>query len=802
MDSPVYFGLNEGENAHGSPGIPPKWTSSAKTGVGTSISRFSRVWFTISHGILNEVYYPRLDLANTRDMEFLVADGADFFSEEKRNTKTDSCCVTPGVPEFIIANTQLDGQYKITKEILTDPEADALVQRITFKSANPALKLYFILSPHINNSGYGNDAWIGDYKGTQMMFARKGSTTMALCSSTGFAERSCGYVGFSDGWQDLSRNRKMTLHYNRALNGNVAMTVQVNLPAGKDSFVLALGFGTTPEQAALAARSSILKKFDNIQRRYTDEWNQYQRNIPDLSSKKGDARDVFRASTEVLRVHESKDIRGCTIASLSIPWGSSKGDEDLGGYHLVWPRDLVETAGGFLACGEQESARRILFYLISTQEADGHWPQNMWLDGKPYWSGIQIDETAFPVLLADQLRRSNMLGDIDPWPMIRSASEFIVKNGPVTSQDRWEEDGGYSPFTLAVEIAALLAAADFASENGKDEISAYLRETADSWNSMIERWTYATDNDTTVKFGVNGYYIRIAPPDEAEGASVSSGFIPIKNRPPGQSYRQAEHIISPDALALVRFGLRSATDKRIEDTVNVIDAILRQNLSNGVVWHRYNGDGYGEHEDGRPFDGTGTGRGWPLLAGERAHYEIARGNMEEAEQLRSVMERQTSEGMMIPEQVWDSDDIPKRGLYNGKPSGSAMPLVWAHAEYIKLLRSIKDRKVFDMPPQPVERYQKNSISSRIVIWKFNNKCREVPEGSILRIEVLAHAMVHWSSDSWKSFNDSETTYTGLGTYKLDIDTADMQKSSSILFTFKWIDADRWEGRDFQVILTN
>lgn len=800
MDSPVYYGLNNGENAHGSPGIPPRWTSSAKTGVGTSISRSSRVWFTISHGILNEIYYPRLDLANVRDMEFLVADGKGFFSEEKRNAKTYSRCTKPGVPEYLIENTQIDGKYKIRKEILTDPDEDTLIQRVTFLPAASGLNLYVLLSPHINNSGYGNDAWIGEYKGTQMMFARRDNITMALCSSTGFSERSCGYVGFSDGWQDISKNGKMELHYNRATDGNVAMTARINVPAETGTFVLALGFGSTPEQAALSARSSILKNFDTLEGRYVDEWTLYQKSIPDLSESKDGARDLFRSSTSVLRVHESKEIRGCTIASLSIPWGASKGDEDLGGYHLVWPRDLVETAGGFIACGEYESARRILFYLISTQEADGHWPQNMWLDGKPYWSGIQIDETAFPILLADQLRRSGQLGETNPWPMIRLASEFILKNGPVTSQDRWEEDGGYSPFTLAVEIAALLAAADFAAENGEKNMAKYLIETADSWNSMIERWTYVGDNDTSRKFGIDGYYIRIAPPEEAESSSPATGFVPIKNRPPGQSYGKATHIISPDALALVRFGLRSAADKRITDTVRIIDAMLRTDVKTGVVWHRYNGDGYGEHRDGKPFDGTGIGRGWPLLAGERAHYEIARGNPEAAEFLRRVIENQTSDGMMIPEQVWDSDDIPKKGLYNGKPSGSAMPLVWAHAEYLKLLRSLHDGKIFDMPPQPVERYQNKSTTSRIFIWKFNNKCREIQVNSILRIEVQKPAVIHWSADNWASYKDDETIDTGLGVYHLDLDTTAMKLGGTITFTFKWIDTGSWEGRDFQITL--
>jgi glucoamylase len=322
-----------------------------------------------------------------------------------------------------------------------------------------------------------------------------------------------------------------------------------------------------------------------------------------------------------------------------------------------------------------------------------------------------MDEAAFPILLADALRRMKALNGLDPRPMVRRAACFLVCNGPVTEQDRWEEDGGYSPFTLAVEIAASLAAADFAEEAGEAPSARYLRETADAWNANIERWTYVTGTELAQRVGVEGHYVRIGPPEVADAASPTDGFVPIKNRPPGESSAPAAYIVSPDALALVRFGLRAADDPRILNTVRTIDATLRTEIATGPVWHWYNGDGYGEHEDGRAFDGTGIGRGWPLLAGERAHYELARGDRAEATRLLRVMAGQTSPGGLIPEQVWDAADIPERELFNGHPSGSAMPLVWAHAEYVKLLRSLKDGRVFDMLPQTVQRYQVEKVAS-------------------------------------------------------------------------------------------
>jgi glucoamylase len=521
----------------------------------------------------------------------------------------------------------------------------------------------------------------------------------------------------------------------------------------------------------------------------------------DLSSTVPGKPDFYRVSTAVLKTHQSKQFVGGMIASLSIPWGFSKGDNDLGGYHLVWPRDLVESAGALLASGDSDGALDALRFLLSTQDRDGHWPQNMWLDGRPYWNGIQLDEAAFPILLGDALKRAKALHGIEVWPSIRRAAAYIARNGPVTLQDRWEEDGGYSPFTLAVVIAALLAAADFANEANEPTVAEYLRETADLWNSLIERWTYVTGTPLAKKIGIDGYYIRIAPPQIADAGSPGQGFVPIKNRPPGDNDLPMCQVISPDALALVRFGLRSPHDPRIVDTVKAIDSLLKTDTDVGAVWHRYNDDGYGEHKDGRPFDGTGIGRGWPLLGGERAHYELAGGRRAEADRLRIVMEAHAGPGGFFPEQVWDAADIPQRELFNGHPSGSAMPLVWAHAEYVKLLRSLRDGRVFDQPPQTVQRYQVEKTQSPFFFWRFAQKGRTLPAGKLLRIETLASARIHWSSDGWAKVHDNDTRDSGLGVFVADLPTAKLPAGSDISFTFYWPQAARWEGTDFSVRVT-
>jgi glucoamylase len=307
-----------------------------------------------------------------------------------------------------------------------------------------------------------------------------------------------------------------------------------------------------------------------------------------------------------------------------------------------------------------------------------------------------------------------------------------------------------------------------------------------------------TDTDLARQVGVDGYYIRISSPDLADAASPSKGFVPIKNRPPGENVEQAQHIISPDALALVRFGLRSPDDIRVVNTIKVIDTLLKTDLPYGPSWHRYNDDGYGEHPDGGPFDGTGIGRVWPLLAGERAHYELASGHVPEAIRLLHVLEASAGAGNLLPEQVWDTEDIPEKELIFGKPSGSAMPLVWVHAEYVKLLRSLRDRHVFDMPPQTVARYITTSTGSNRLIWRFNNKCQTIPVGKVLRIQLLAMAAIHWSVDNWQTFNDTETFATGLDVFIADLPVDKLPAHTTLLFTFHWSDSNTWEGTDFSV----
>jgi glucoamylase len=792
--------------APGWPGIPPRWTSSAKTGVGTALNQHSKVWFTISHGILNEVYFPRVDQACTRDFGFIVTDGKSYFSEEKRHCTFESRPCEPGVPVFELINTEINRRFRIHKEVLSDPYRSVVLQKIRFEPVQGQLAdyhLYAILSPHLANCGYGNTGWVGDYKGLPMFLAEHDGVALAMASSAPWKKMSVGFVGASDGWQDLNAHFQMEWEYTRAENGNIACTGEIDLAACGGEFVVAIGFGRICTEAGQLARSTLLEDYDGLRKQYVMHWHNWQNTLLKLDEPKRE-NDLYRASAVVLRTHESKDFLGGIIASLSIPWGFDKGDEDLGGYHLVWPRDLVETAGALLAAGAANDAVRVLRYLETTQEAAGNWAQNMWLDGRAYWSGVQMDETAFPILLLDLLRREKApgLGKLERWwPMVRGAASFILRNGPVTQQDRWEEDAGYSPFTLGAEISALLAAAEIAELTGHSESAVFLRDTADAWNDNIERWTYATGGDLAQQIGVEGYYVRIAPPETDGAASPTQGFVPIKNRPPGKEMESAAHLVSPDSLALVRFGLRAHDDPRILNTIRVIDALLRVQLPQGPCWYRYNGDGYGEHADGSAFDGTGIGRPWPLLAGERAHYELAAGRPKEAEALLAMIEQcPYGHSRLLPEQVWDANDIPAPELFRGKPTGSACPLVWAHAEYVKLRRSLRDGKIFDQPPQTVKRYLIEKPARRVFGWRFNNKPRSIPRNKTLRIVLLTPAVVHWSVDGWKTAVDTETRHTGFGTYVLDLPTASLPPGGQAGFTFFWPQENRWEGKDYSVVV--
>ncbi len=754
----------------------------------------SLVWFTIGRGILQEIFQLRLDRACTRQLGLIVTDDHGFFSEEQWDTHHQYETLAQGVPAYRIINTCKEGRYRIEKTVLTNPYQEAVIQQTRFVPLQGRLEdyhLFAVLNPHLENQGSGNTAWIGQHKGAPTLFAQRNGMALALACSPVWLRSTAGYVGSRVGVLDLKEHGHLTHLYERAADGNVALIGEVNLSACDGAFLLALGFAPDAPEAAHRARSSLLADFEQIRAEYVQGWLDWQEELIPLERNDPGNRDLYRISTAVIRAHEGKTVPGALIASLSIPWGHARGDNHIGhgGYHLVWPRDQVAAAGALLAAGDREDPLRILQYLQATQEADGHWPQNMWVSSKPYWEGIQMGETALPVVLIELLQREGVLGtaDLDRfWPMVRQAVGYLVRQGPSTQEDRWENERGFAPFTISASITALLIAAELAEGQRETDLAQFLRETADAWNASIEYWTYVEGTKLAEQVGVPGYYLRIAPPNDRGEPIKTEGRLQFWFRPESEARFSPADIVSVDALAYVRFGLRPADDPLILNTIRVIDAVLKVETPYGPCWHRYNNDGYGEKPDGSAFnfDKGGRGRAWPLLTGERAHYELAAGQRDEAVRLLRAMEGFAGEGGMISEQVWDTEDIPERSLFLGRPTGSAMPLVWAHAEYVKLRRSLRDNRVFDMPRVTSQRYQVDRVQSNLVLWRRTHQRSTLPAGRMLRVESNDPGTVLWSPEDDPKDRVIPLRDSGLGLYVADLGTGSLPRGTVIRFRFR------------------
>jgi glucoamylase len=785
--------------AFGRPGIPPRWTSSSKDGVGTAYSTASCVWFTLSHGILNEVYFPTIDRPQIRDVQFLVTDGQTFFHEEKRDMDSELEYVERHTLGYRIVSADPAGRYRIIKEIIADPHQPCLLIHAKVE-AEPEwlarLQLYVLVAPHLETSGWGNSARRLRVAGNNILIAWKGRTFLALGANGGFCRSSCGYVGISDGWQDLRDNLKLDWEFERAEDGNVAVIAQIDI-ATKSEFTLGLAFGEGLHAAVSTLTQSLSVPYSDHRQKYIDQWHRVCCDIHPLDESAGDGGRLYRVSHSLLLEHEDKTFAGALIASASIPWGEAKGDEDLGGYHLVWTRDMVNSATGLLACGDTVTPQRALVYLACSQRPDGGFPQNFWLDGTPYWSGIQLDEVAFPVILAWRLWKAGALKEFNPYPMVKAAAGFLVRQGPMTQQDRWEENSGYSPSTLAATIAALICAADFARSRGEADSARFLEDYADFLESHIEAWTVTTQGSLVPE--VPRHYIRIHPTDMNDPVPKEDpnyGVLAVRNQPSGAPWEfPAKDIVDAGFLELVRYGIRKPGDSLIEDSLRVVDAVLKVDTPVGPCWRRYNRDGYGQRPDGGPFEGSGKGRAWPLLTGERAHYELGAGR--DVKSYIRAMEGFASRGGMLPEQVWDEADCPRAGMYLGRPAGSAMPLMWAHAEYIKLLRSVADGQVFDLIPVVAERYLHGRGSKSLEVWKPIRQVVQVPALNVLRIQAPAPFRLHWSQDEWQTFLDTESKSSGLGIDYVDIPVAEGQRAP-LRFTFFWTGNERWEARDYEV----
>jgi glucoamylase len=784
--------------APGGPGISPRWTRAAKAGVGTAYSGSSRVWYTVSSGVITEVYYPTIDTPQLRDLQYLVTDGRSFFHDERRDMNHKISCISESALGFELTNSEKSGQYILRKTIIGDPhQSCVLVHTVLEAEADllPNLRLYALCAPHLQIGGWHNNGEVFEIGGRKILLAHKEDVWLALGATVPFARCSCGFVGVNDGWTDLKDNYAMDWEYEAALDGNIALTGEIDISQSRE-FTLGLAFGATRHNAVSTLMQSLSLPFEKVRETFVHQWDRTASRFELMKKMKGRDFTLFERSVNLLLAHEDKTYSGAMIAALSIPWGEDKGDEEVGGYHLVWTRDMVSSADALLAVGDSHTPLRALIYLAVSQREDGSFYQNFWIDGRPYWHGRQLDEVAFPIMLAWRLREIGSLDGFDPLPMILRGCGYLIREGPTTPQDRWEEAAGYSPASLATNIAALICGAEFIEERGDRATAEFVRDYADFLESHVERWTVTTQGSLVP--GISRYYIRINPgsaTNPCEGENPNCGTLVLANRPPGHDFLfEAKNIVDAGFLHLVRYGIRKASDPIIEDSVRVVDAVLKTETPSGPCWRRYNHDGYGQRDDGSSFNYWGKGRPWPLLTGERGHYELAAGR--DPRLFLDAMERFSYGVGLIPEQIWDGKDAPH--LRCGGPTGSVIPLVWAHSEYIKLLRSTADQKVFDLIEPVRERYQsRNAKRTPIEVWKRGRQVKIVAPGTLLRVQAQAPFTLRWTDDEWKHVKDTPSTSTALGIDYVDI-TVDASAKASLRFTFFWSKENRWDQIDHEI----
>jgi len=465
---------------------------------------------------------------------------------------------------------------------------------------------------------------------------------------------------------DTQTNAQLHVLFDPPANDREALISTCGVPTLKQrKCTLALGFADTSAQATATARASLARGFAAVEREYEAGWERYVATLPRIAKHQRQ----FNMAAMVLKGLEDKTYRGAVIASPSTPWNGGPS-----GYHAIWARDLYHVATAFDALGDRAAANRVLDYLFRVQQKpDGSFPQNAWVDGRPIGNGLQMDQVGLPLVLASQLKRK----DRESWLRhIKPAADFIVKHGPRTDQDRWEERPGYSPATLAAEIAGLVSAAEIARVNGDHASAKKYVETANEWYGKIEQWTVTRGK------GESGYYLRItenSDPNDGAKMEINSSMLVVDER----------KIIDPSFLELVRLGIKPANDKLIVESLKLIDQLIKVETPVGEAWYRYNHDAYGETPDGGNYDGrNGVGRLWTLLTGERGEYEIAAGDIRSARKRLDTMAGFANEGLMIPEQVWER---------SGSGTGSATPLAWSMAQFIRLAMNLEKGRNLETP---------------------------------------------------------------------------------------------------------
>lgn len=690
--------------APGAPGAEADYLPADKTGFGTSRSTASPVWYTLQGGRLSEIYYPDITTPSTRSLEFAVTDGRTFtLADSRAHVRTSLADARSLTYRQVVTDPQR--RWELTKTYVTDPARAGVLVDVGFRSlTGRPYRVHAVFDPDL--SGDGNDDF-ATARGGDLVAADARAAT-ALAAAGGFRAASAGYVGASDGWADLADHR-MDWRYASAPDGNVALTALTALDGVRSRHTtLAIGFGRDAGAAVATARASLRPGFGAVAGAYAAGWHRYLAGLPKPpASLRSDAeRRAYTASLLVLAAGEDKTYRGAFVASPSMPWAWAYNDEDLversGPYHLIWPRDQYQVATALLAAGDRAAAGRALGYMFDVQqEPDGHLPQNTYADGTPYWTSVQLDQTADPIILAWQLGRT----DARTWSHVKRAADFMLafefegRQSPYTQQERWEEQSGYSPGTIAAVIAGLVCAAEIARANGDAASAARYLAAADEWQRQVDRWTVTTNGP----YGPRPYYVRLTK-DGNPNAGTRYDL--------GNSGTDADQraVVDPSFLELVRLGVKCADDPVIRNTAVVVDRQLSLRTPTGQFWHRYSGDGYGETATGAPWDvgfpagsRTTIGRLWPIFAGERGEYELLAGGP--ARQRLADIAATANAGLLMPEQVWDANPPSgSPGYPPGRPTFSATPLLWTHAQYVRLAVSIDAGRPVERPDVVARRY--------------------------------------------------------------------------------------------------
>jgi glucoamylase len=688
--------------APGAPGAKATWSPGDKDGFGTAHGTASTVWYTVRHGALSDVYYPRIDTPSIRDSQFVVV-GPGFADRELTAARSRVELVDPRSLTYRTVTTARSGKWRITRTFVTDPARASVVQRVRFTSlTGQRYQLFLLHDPALTMTGDDDTGRTGP---GHSLLATDPTTGSALVTRPAMTRTSSGYLGVSDGWTDLRTDRTMSWTYDAATPGNVVQLGRVPVNGvGRRDVTVAIGFGADTGTALRVANASLRRGFPGLSAGYAAGWHRYLSGLRPVPRSASAWQTEWNVSAMVLAASEDKTARGGFVAAPGRPWAWSNELQDLAVYHAVWSRDLYQIATGLLAVGDRAAANRALDFLWRVQQRpDGSYPQNSRLDGTPVFGDLQMDEVAFPIVLAHQLGRT----DADAWAKVKPSADYLVAKGPSTPQERWENAGGWSPATIAAEIAGLVTAADIARRNGDTASATTYLATADDWQAKVAAWTATTNGP----YSRSPYYLRItknADPDVGTLMQVSDGGPNIDQRA----------VVDPSFLELVRLGVRRANDPVIRNTVGVVDAKLAYVTRNGRFWHRASFDGYGETRGGGqweptdPGSGQTLGRGWPLLSGERGEYALVAGLRAQARGLLATMGRAADDqSHFMAEQVWDHrPPAGRRGLVPGEPTRSATPLAWTHAQFVRLAASIDAGSPVETPQVVACRYRSEACA--------------------------------------------------------------------------------------------